>query len=82
MPQQPSNKLQLPTNEVLDQDKLHVSANEDGESQAEGEGLDVDAGKDGVATAGGMMLDGGKGRLSESSQLFRTQKMAGLAMLS
>mmetsp|Transcript_8838 Transcript_8838/g.12103 ORF Transcript_8838/g.12103 Transcript_8838/m.12103 type:complete len:80 (+) Transcript_8838:2280-2519(+) len=46
-------------------------------------GLELEIGLDGVATtAAGMALESGKGKLSESSQLFRTQKMAGLAMLS
>ena len=55
---------------------------EEGEESQFEEGLELQTGKEGVATAAGMILDSGKGRLSESSQLFRTQKMAGLAMLS
>ena len=55
---------------------------EEGEESQFEECLELETGKEGVATAADMILDGGKGKLSESSQLFRTQKMAGLAMLS
>ena len=45
---------------------------EEGEESQFEECLELETGKEGVATAADMILDGGKGKLSESSQLFRT----------